>query len=361
MFMKKKLSALILSSIAALSVCGLAACGDDVSDTDDGKVTIIAVAESSATDVKGAIDGYIAAELAHRSAERTEYVGHTSKGDVALDDITLENDDKTGLISVEKYAVTVDIEYIRYESVEEVNVTQTMYVLKYDDGYKYAAAEPVVGEGVTNSYIKSLLDYTKYANCTATHEVYCGQAGQAEEFGHAEVFEFDSDTVARFNYYDEGRYKARTPSCDKAYDVEADNGKFDRLEFAIKKGEELFEAYFDYNPVSKKIDWFAERSDRSLAERLRYYITDDDRLFGIIGYIPAALLVKTKNGMGCTFTSEGETEVYECTVSGGRVIGGSMSHTDSTDSETHRIALSKFGSTTVNVPAQAQAAIDAIE
>lgn len=365
----------ILAVVVCLSL-SFAACGDNGKKGDDG-IAVVAVSEQKFADTEKAVKAYVADELkfSHKSVISTpdgetdieidivlaEYVGHESKGDVAIEKVKLADGDKTGLASIEKIAVKAKIA-LKPESGEDAKyeeITQTVYALKYGETeYKYLVATPENGERITNSYLKSVADYKKYTNSTITGILKNKEETDEElVFGSGVEYKFASNGMYGVQYENEERFNNRTPG------GEAED--YDSVSYALKVGSNMVSVRKTYNNDESKFEWAANKMpDRydSLDKITEGTVSGD--IFGIFKYNPAALYKKTANGfeMKTVVTTDGETETIElnATVSDGKIV--KVLYTASLEWEDEGVKYSEkmfqdvsfgsFGTTTVNVPAE---------
>ncbi|MDE6275537.1 MAG: hypothetical protein K2M75_03255 [Clostridia bacterium] len=357
--MKKMLKVFGIIVLAVCLIVSIAAC-DNNGDKDT--VDVVAVSESEYASVEDALKGYVKEELAfsltnidgeEESVINAKYVSHESKGAVAGDAIKLSNDQKTNFVSAEKFAVKVQIGSLDKDS-EEVftDATQTVYVLKYGQKYKYMVATPVVGERVTNSYVKMLTDFSKYENCTVSgFGMEKGKNDEAAIFEEAIEYIVTNEVLYKVSYYDETRYNDRTPGMDE-------NG-CDRRSYVVKNGDSV--AIVENRISEDKEVWTANAiEDIKTVKAYNKYIFEE-RVFYMFDDMPAAVYTKTANGFECKIesTEGGWATELKITVADGKVIGVYMKQTwtsvedgktyvDYFESDTK---ISDFGTTTsVTIP-----------
>ncbi|MDE6605837.1 MAG: hypothetical protein K2K85_07465 [Clostridia bacterium] len=180
----KKLVATILIALLAMS-CLLAFVGCNNNDNDsneDGDVEIFigAVSKSTYSSREDAVRGFLAEELSGQMI-MAEYVGYTKIADLSqseIDKLTIEEEFKDGIISVERGEVeyiekeiTAENELLAKLAVEAVETyKREVYVVTYDQNseniYRFLTPAEEVGESPTASSLASIFDVEKYLNCT---------------------------------------------------------------------------------------------------------------------------------------------------------------------------------------------------
>ena len=372
--MKKMLKVFGIIAVVACLVVSIVACNGT-----DNSVKVVAVSDSDYASVEDALKGYVKEELAFSTLDYmqqevdvvlAEYVSHESKGEVAGDNIKLSDDPKAGFVSAEKFAVKVKIALAPNSNKEAdfSEATQTVYVLKYGEKFKFMVSDPEIGERVTNSYVKMLTDGSKYENCTVTA---VGMEKEEEDekpvFNSATEFKFTAEASYNVKYYDETRFNNRAPGMDEE--------GFDRVSYLLKNGEGIVAVTKSYNE-DDEVEWTAINSsvgDITTVEDYNKYLIQLN-IFNIFNSIPAALYTKTANGFEFKVEevdSDGDKETYEykVTVSDDKITEIYMIRKDywsykendkvinvesSFDSD---IKISAFGSTTVTVPSEVSAAL----
>lgn len=370
--MKKMLKVFGIIAVAVCLIVSVVACDSSAKDS----VSVVAVSENEYASAEDALKGYVKEELAYTMKYtdgedvefiRAQYVSNESKGEVAKKKIKLSDDQKTNLESVEKFAVKAKIAMISNKGEEKYKneTTQTVYVLKYGEKYKFMVSDPELGERVTNSYVKMLTDDSKYENCTIT-----GVGADKEEdeekpkFNTALEFKLTAEASYNVKYYNETRYNNRAPSKDEE--------SCDRVSYVLFNGGDIVDVNKTYNGEDK-VEWIAtDNSDEDISTVKDYNKNIvQGNIFGVFFNTPAALYTKTENGFEFKIEeidSDGDKEVYgyRITVSDDKIIGvymieqliwsdGEKEYVESFDTT---ITLSAFGSTTVTVPSEVTAALN---
>ncbi|MDE6473877.1 MAG: hypothetical protein K2L70_02105 [Clostridia bacterium] len=370
--MKKMLKVFGIITIVACLIVSVIAC-----DKTDNSVKVVAVSDSEYASVEDALKGYVKEELAFSmhldlmqqelDVVLAEYVSHESKGEVAGDNIKLSDDQKTGFVSAEKFAVKVKIALAPNSNKEAdfSEATQTVYVLKYGEKYKFMVSTPEIGERVTNSYVKMLTEGSKYENCTVTA---VGMEKEEEDekpiFNSATEFKFTAEASYSVKYYDETRYNNRAPGKDEE--------RYDMVSYVVKNGDSIAAVNKTYG-ADDEVKWMAINNSAGDVSTIKDYNKSmiQTYIFSIFNSIPAAIYTKTANGFEFKVEevdSDGDKETveYKITVSDEKVTGIYMieaytwSANDKTyvDSFESDIKISAFGSTTVTVPSEVTAALN---
>ncbi len=194
----KRIIAPIVAAVLLLSICSLTSCGmfnkdgidlkkeeksheafikelGGVSDTYVGAVsdnTYNTVSDAAAAYIDDQIVGYSYYSIVNT----TEGVELTTDEIRALQ---LSNEDTRGMISVETVDVTIsgsdsysmkNTNSSGIASLATLNNERTVkvYIIKYDNGFKYFSPCPITGETITRSYYDSVFNSDKYVNCTYT-------------------------------------------------------------------------------------------------------------------------------------------------------------------------------------------------
>ncbi|MBQ9773956.1 MAG: hypothetical protein IJW30_04765 [Clostridia bacterium] len=158
-----------------------------VSDTYAG-----AVSEESFATAEEAAEAYVAEEVVGDSY--ATITNTTSKGelnDTQIDLLNIPEELSDGIVAVEE----LEVEYTLAESTaytangNEIEACDTLntskkvrvYVIKYENDWKYFTPCPVNGETISKSYYDSVFDNDKYRNCTltTTMTLYADMKGNA--------------------------------------------------------------------------------------------------------------------------------------------------------------------------------------
>ena len=193
-----------------------------VSETFEG-----AVSEKTYTTSKKAAEAYIANEVVGESD--AEIISTTEKGELSKLEIArlgIPDELKKGMKSVTEIEVEYEIEEEtaglgRIQTVASsdkgtLNKTKkiTVYIIKFDDGWRYFSPLPVTGETVNKSYFESVFNAESYKNCTlesktsmeaTVEQVYNGKTTaysmtatgwQTCKFDDGKIlFEYEAETV----------------------------------------------------------------------------------------------------------------------------------------------------------------------
>ncbi|MDE7191575.1 MAG: hypothetical protein K2O35_03835 [Clostridia bacterium] len=371
--MKKMLKVFGIIAVVACLVVSVVACNGT-----DNSVKVVAVSDSEYASVEDALKGYVKEELAlsmnidsmqkEVDVVLAEYVSHESKGEVAESDIKLSDDQKTGFVSAEKFAVKVKIALApnNNKDADFSEATQTVYVLKYGEKFKFMVSTPEIGERITNSYVKMLSDGSKYENCTVTA---VGMEKESDDekpvFNTAMEMKFTVEASNIVKYYDETRFNKRAPGMDEE--------EYDMVSYVVKNGDSIAVVNKTYG-ADDEVKWTANNSpmsDITTVKDYNKYLIQLNIFNLFYSTTPAALYTKTANGFEFKVEevdSEGdkETNQYKVTVADDKITGIYMieeytwSANDKTyvDSFESDIKISAFGSTTVTVPSEVNAALN---
>lgn len=383
--MKKTFKTILAVSVAACTCLTAVACGGGSGGGNGGSaatVEVVAISQNEYADAEKALKAYVDEQLAYSrkytvddwngteliQTERTEevvsaqYVSHSGKADMKPTDVKL--DDTTGIKTVSKIELKAKVAPSPEGDAEPEyeDVTQTVYLLDYGDSqYRYMVSTPVLGERLTNGYLKAVTDYAKYANCTVAAVSTEKDTGD-DKASFAEAFEyrFTGNALLQVHYRDEARFNARTPGGtaddydDESYLAVTDDGMI-----TVNK---------EYDDEANKFVWKTEDFDgySSISEALRDVVTEE--LFGYFDFMPAALFTKTATGfeyktdvMQNSEDSSTRTESrYAFTLTGGKITGIDMSMTETGtegEDEIERYmaqigTFTAFGSTKVTLPAE---------
>ncbi len=139
------------------------------------------VSNQSYSSAQDAAEAFVAEEIAGES--NVEIVNATSSGELSSQEITalnLPTSVQDGMIGVEKLEVEYSLsgEESLYangivELGDKLNKTTkvTVYVIKYENEWKYFTPMPVTGDTITKSYYDSVFNAEKYKNCTLNSTV----------------------------------------------------------------------------------------------------------------------------------------------------------------------------------------------
>ncbi len=192
----KKVLLPILAVLLLLSVCSMTSCGLFKKDSIDLKKEQKSH-EAFIDELGGVSDTYVGAvsdtvydsnEIAARAYIYEQIAGDNnisvtdtiSAGELTKDEISalkLSEQDANGLLSVEAVDVTIAsnraLSNNRNSGITPLATLDTsrtvkVYIIKYDNGFKYYSPCPITGETVTRSYYDSVFNSEKYKNCTYT-------------------------------------------------------------------------------------------------------------------------------------------------------------------------------------------------
>ena len=130
---------------------------------------------------KGAISNqaYDTAEKAANAYVQEQVVGEktatvvNTKSNGALtqaevSNLNLPQEVKEGIVSVEEMEVEYSANNVSYSSTNTQKSKIKVYVIKYENDWKYYTPAPITGETISKSYYDSVFDFNKYKNCTFT-------------------------------------------------------------------------------------------------------------------------------------------------------------------------------------------------
>ena len=367
--MKKMLKIFGIIAVVICLIASVVAC-DNASDGESVKV--VAVSSGEYSSVEDALKGYVKEELAYSMVYSdgavedfvfAQYVSHQSKGTVANDKIKMSNEQKSGLVSAEKVAVKVKISLANSTDFSEV--TQTAYVLKYGDKYKFMVSIPEVGERATNSYVKMITSTDKYENCTLNNVYRSSETDKDDEFEGRE-YKFTTEATNVTTYYDETRFNNRAPGGDEHSN--------DRKRYVVNNGNSFASVDNHFNEDQEEwtaSDWGGEKI-KTVKAYNAYFFEDT---FSVV--YTASLFIKTANGLELKLedTRDGgykSVNEYKITLTDDKITA---IHMNSTTTWTHEddetkvdmevfdidITITAFGSTTVDVPEYVTEALKQLE
>ena len=362
--MKKTLKIFGIIAVVVCLIVSAVAC----SNGSDDKIEVVAISNSEYTSAVDALKGYVKEELAYsrtysnnetREIVVAEYVSNESKGEIAGDEIKLSDEQKTDFVSAEKYAVKVKVALAPDdgESAKFSETTQTVYVLKYGEKFKFMVSTPEIGERVTNSYVKMITKAENYANCT----VYAFSKGKEEDsdvavFNGGSELKFTNDASYRVYYGNETRYNSHTPG--------ATQDDEDSVSYFVKNGNKIaiVESAYDIEEQKWVVYDIEESDEFSTIKECNEYMVNDD-IFGMFSYAPAALYTMTATGFEVKVEEDNSfggktTSEYKIKVSDGKIteiysidsqssVEGQTTYVESME---QTISISAFGSTSVTVP-----------
>ena len=363
--MKKTLRVFGIIAVVICLILSIVAC---VTKEDENYIDVIAVSESEYASAEDALKGYVKEELAFsvnygdevNEVVVAQYVSHESKGAVAGSAMKLSEEQQANFVSAEKFAVKVKVALAPDEDEEAdfSEATQTVYVLKYGEKYKFMVSKPIVGERLTNSYAATFTDEEKYENCTLLAAGIIKEPDDEEAaFDSAYEFRFTTEAACRIVYYDETRFNTRTPGKDEK--------SGDRITYTVMKDESIAEVSNVFNE-NEEI-WKVNVLDGKYINTIKDYNknTIKSNLLGVFIQTPAALYTVTEKGFEFKIEineEDGDKEIYEysMTVADGKITSLTIAETYSWLSEDgnktyvssmeSNVKLIDFGTTTVSVP-----------
>lgn len=172
----KKLTVGILVAVIIGSLC-ITACGSNgstvIRDTYEG-----AVSQNTYESVEEAVNGFLEEEVSGAACE-VELVSYTAEEQLSEEKIaslSLSEEDREGLISVEKGKVEYAEKQVDEGSLFKAAVAaetdapvtffKTVYILSYTDMFRFFTPALANGEELTKSYFDSTFVAEKYINCT---------------------------------------------------------------------------------------------------------------------------------------------------------------------------------------------------
>lgn len=363
---KKKLIAIaLLAGTMAVSAVAFTGCGGNYSETYEGTVS-----ETSYTSTEDAAKGFVATELSG-SQNTAEYQSYTKEKELSTTEIESLNISVDGTISsVEKGKITykdsassTSLYSASTAADEEEGVLLvTVYIVKYTPTgqsvatYKYYAPLPENGEALSYSYYSSVLDPSKYINCTV--KAKSNASGSATYNGEKQSY--SSTGTYTMKITEDAAYmkmkmttsvSSTTVSCE-VYFVETSQG--------LKCAGVLNNSAPTVIPVSSLgldigsiDDLYASQlteEECSLFVKTDYgFMLREDALSSLMGESGASLYAKF----------DGNCKYY---VTEGRIQKAVISLTASTSYEgtstkmkmTQECAYSAFGTTTVEIPSDIQ-------
>ena len=107
--------------------------------------------------------------------EKEATIIHTkSNGELTqseMNNLNLPQQVKQGIVSVEELEVEYSANKISYSAMNTQNSKVKVYVIKYENDWKYYTPAPITGETISKSYYDSVFDFNKYKNCTFTAKI----------------------------------------------------------------------------------------------------------------------------------------------------------------------------------------------
>lgn len=146
-----------------------------VSETYKGSVS-----ETEYQTPNDAAGAYVTEEVIGDSAAsilNTENKGALSESKVA--ELNIPTEFTENMVSVEEWLVEYsESDLVAYAAMgtpiaDTLNTSKkvTVYIIKYESGFKYFSPAPITGETITKSYYDSIFNYEKYENCTYKSDI----------------------------------------------------------------------------------------------------------------------------------------------------------------------------------------------
>ena len=173
----KKLLVLSMAAVFLLCIAIIGGCGNDNKENSVNYSETYQGAVSSETyeTRDEAVKGFIATEINGKTTEAV-LVGYEKEKELSeqeINSLAIDEEYKTGLISVEKGQVTYSEnsqttvkKQLTANAAESDTDTKDIYILEYTDEYRFFTPELENGETLTASYFNSTFESSKYANCT---------------------------------------------------------------------------------------------------------------------------------------------------------------------------------------------------
>lgn len=178
--MKKKIPALLLAIVAALSCIAFTACdkGEKNNYSETYRGTLSSEAYATADD---AAQAFVANEISSEATPATFEIYSKGK-DLSENEIAKLNLTEDEISDV-KNAESGRVSYIKETAsvygaapAPSYYKSQTVYIIEFNTpssggAFKYFVPLPANGESVTKSYLESVLNAEDYKNCTSTYEM----------------------------------------------------------------------------------------------------------------------------------------------------------------------------------------------
>ncbi len=125
-----------------------------------------------------AADAYIHDQLGHNNFSIVDTQSAGTLTDSQIASFNLSEEDSEGIISIEEFDVMISDNYASLRNNSGIALLGTLdssktvkvYIIKYNNGFKYYSPCPVTGETVTRDYYDSVFNSDKYKNCTYTSD-----------------------------------------------------------------------------------------------------------------------------------------------------------------------------------------------
>lgn len=178
-----------------------------------------AVSEESYETSNKAAEAFVLEEVV--GEEEAEIVEVTSKGELSSEEINklnVSSEILEGSLGVEKLEVTYSLEEESSSAsralklaTSKTNKVVVVYVVKYNNSFKYITPLPENGETITKSYYDSVFNSEKYKNCTFDYEssvMIDAKSGDYREYVKTTIKQFikytEDKIYMKLNYKVEG-------------------------------------------------------------------------------------------------------------------------------------------------------------
>ena len=184
---KKSLSMLLALMMIVALMLSATSCGgggSDGVDAEAGRGDFIESLGGVSETFTGAVsvEEYESAEDAAVAFVAEEVVGESeaeivkaeSKGELSEAQVTALNipeEFSEGIVSVEEYEVEYAVATIDDDSVAGNTQKVKVYIIKYENSWKYFAPAPITGETISKSYYDSVFNNEKYQNSTFEYKM----------------------------------------------------------------------------------------------------------------------------------------------------------------------------------------------
>ena len=174
------------------------------------------VSEVTFVSAEDAAKAFINEEVVGKKEASIESV--TAKGTLSSKEVTnlkLPDDVKEGMLGVEKYEVKYSVneqETAAADGVMALSAAQSddtvviVYIIKYENYWKYYSPAPVSGNTITKSYYDSVFNAEKYKNCTLESEMTITMELVGTYEGETETVNMEVSTQQLIKYADNKLY-----------------------------------------------------------------------------------------------------------------------------------------------------------
>ncbi|MBD5100422.1 MAG: hypothetical protein HDT29_03990 [Clostridiales bacterium] len=276
--MKKTVAIILVMLTVVFCLLAFVACNND---DGNNKISVGAVSKMTYVSVESAVKGFLKEEISGIAFTAT-YVDYIKILDLSQDEIkklTIDDEYKSGIVSVEKGQVRYSVQY------SEMSVKRNLYIIVYNTGEcRYICPNVEIGETLTSSYFKSLLNANNYLNSTfvidesitpiddsieskienksvykftdnAYYDSFSYSIGGIADGGRTNYGYFEADKIFYYKIYDDDSQFKCTEDCNK-------------LDFVLEKTELIDDNfddfdlnYFDHSYFEKTATGFYSRED----------------------------------------------------------------------------------------------------